>query len=174
MWELLFFFSKLHLYVPRILDSESLSEAIKVGLADLIGASPNHPFSCQVGLSKGWPAETLGELKTKDSAEDYANLYINEVVRLHGVPLSIISDRGPQFTSYFWKSFQKGLGIRFRPLALRSRIGRFPISVSAASVDMATTRANARRNEVDNVDQKALPQAPQAPVDPMGENVTNA
>ena len=31
-------------------------------------------------------------------------------MRLHGVPLSIISDRGPQFTSYFWKSFQKGLG----------------------------------------------------------------
>ncbi|KAH0710910.1 hypothetical protein KY284_012337 [Solanum tuberosum] len=29
---------------------------------------------------------------------------------LHRVPLSIISDRGPQFTSYFWKSFQKGLG----------------------------------------------------------------
>ena len=31
-------------------------------------------------------------------------------VRLHGVPLSIISDRGPQFTFQFWKSFQKGLG----------------------------------------------------------------
>ena len=26
------------------------------------------------------------------------------------VPLSIISDRDPQFTSHFWKSFQKGLG----------------------------------------------------------------
>ena len=31
-------------------------------------------------------------------------------MRLHGVILSIISDRGPQFTSHFWKSFQKGLG----------------------------------------------------------------
>ncbi|WMV50937.1 hypothetical protein MTR67_044322 [Solanum verrucosum] len=48
-------------------------------------------------------------VKTTDSVEDYAKLYINEIVRLHGVPLSIISDRGPQFTSYFWKSFQKGL-----------------------------------------------------------------
>ena len=36
--------------------------------------------------------------------------YINEIVRLHGVLLSIISDRGPQLTSQFWKSFQKGLG----------------------------------------------------------------
>ena len=32
---------------------------------------------------------------------DYAKLYINEIVRLNGVPLSIISDRGPQFTSHF-------------------------------------------------------------------------
>ena len=49
-------------------------------------------------------------VKTTDLAEDYAKLYINKIVRLHGVPLSIISDRGPQFTSHFWKSIQKGFG----------------------------------------------------------------
>ena len=49
-------------------------------------------------------------VKTTYSAEDYAMLYINEILRLHGVPLSIISDRGPQFTSHFLKLFQKGLG----------------------------------------------------------------
>ena len=49
-------------------------------------------------------------VKTTDSAEDYAKLYVNKIVRLHGVPLSIILDRGPQITSHFWKSFQKGLG----------------------------------------------------------------
>ena len=49
-------------------------------------------------------------VKTSYSAEDYAKLYINEIVRFHGVPLSIISDRCPQFTSHFWKSFQKGIG----------------------------------------------------------------
>ena len=31
-------------------------------------------------------------------------------MRLHGFQLSIILDGGPQFTSHFWKSFQKGLG----------------------------------------------------------------
>ena len=46
-------------------------------------------------------------VKTTDSAEDYAKFYINEIVRLHGVPLSIISYRGPQCTSQLWKSFQK-------------------------------------------------------------------
>ncbi|WMV29808.1 hypothetical protein MTR67_023193 [Solanum verrucosum] len=49
-------------------------------------------------------------VKITDSVEDYAKLYINEIIRLHGVPLSIIIDKGPQFTSHFWKSFQKCLG----------------------------------------------------------------
>lgn len=33
--------------------------------------------------------------------ERLAELYISEIVRLHGVPLSIISDRDPRFTSRF-------------------------------------------------------------------------
>ncbi|KAH0781055.1 hypothetical protein KY290_000653 [Solanum tuberosum] len=49
-------------------------------------------------------------VKTTHSAEDYAKLYLQEVVRLHGVPVSIIYDRGAQFTAQFWKSFQNGLG----------------------------------------------------------------
>ncbi|XP_070039422.1 uncharacterized protein [Nicotiana tomentosiformis] len=44
-------------------------------------------------------------VKTTDSAEDYAKLYIQEIVRLHGTPLFIISDRVAQFTANFWKSF---------------------------------------------------------------------
>ncbi|XP_059301790.1 uncharacterized protein LOC132053694 [Lycium ferocissimum] len=50
-----------------------------------------------------------------------AELYINEIVRLHGVPVSIVSDRDPRFTSRFWTSLQEALGTRlnfstsFRP-----------------------------------------------------------
>ncbi|XP_070036429.1 uncharacterized protein [Nicotiana tomentosiformis] len=47
---------------------------------------------------------------TTYSAEDYARLYIKEIIRLHGVVISIISDRDAQFTANFWRSFQKGLG----------------------------------------------------------------
>ncbi|WMV25861.1 hypothetical protein MTR67_019246 [Solanum verrucosum] len=49
-------------------------------------------------------------VKTTNTAEDYAKLYVQEIMRLHGVPISIISDRGAQFTAQFWKSFQKDMG----------------------------------------------------------------
>ena len=29
---------------------------------------------------------------------------------MHGVPVSIVSDRDPRFTAQFWKSFQKAMG----------------------------------------------------------------
>ena len=48
-------------------------------------------------------------VKTTHSAEDYAKLYINVTFGLHGVSLSFILDRGPQFTYHFRKSFFKGL-----------------------------------------------------------------
>ena len=37
---------------------------------------------------------------------------MNEIVRLHGIPLSIVSDRDPLFTSRFWKELQSALGTR--------------------------------------------------------------
>lgn len=51
-------------------------------------------------------------VKTTYMAKEYARLYIREIVKLHGVPLSIILDRGAQFTSQFWRSFQKGLDMK--------------------------------------------------------------
>ncbi len=35
------------------------------------------------------------------SLERLAKMYIDEIVRLHGVPVSIVSDRDPRFTSRF-------------------------------------------------------------------------
>jgi hypothetical protein len=40
-------------------------------------------------------------MKTNYHPHHYANLYFQQVVRIHGVPKSIISDRGPQFTAHF-------------------------------------------------------------------------
>ncbi|CAN4099664.1 unnamed protein product [Withania somnifera] len=44
------------------------------------------------------------------SAERPARIYIRKVVRLHGVPISIISDRGTQLTSKFWRAARRDLG----------------------------------------------------------------
>ena len=44
--------------------------------------------------------------------EEFCKLYIRDIVRLHGVPVSIISDRDPRFTAQFWKSFQRVMGMQ--------------------------------------------------------------
>ena len=44
--------------------------------------------------------------------EEFYWLYIREIVQLHGVLVSIVSDRDPRFTAHFWKSFQKAMGTR--------------------------------------------------------------
>ena len=44
--------------------------------------------------------------------ERFYRLYIREIVQLHGVPVSIVSDRDLRFTTHFWKSFQKAIGTR--------------------------------------------------------------
>ena len=46
------------------------------------------------------------------SIDRLAELYVDEIVRLHGVSLSIMSDRDPHFTSRFWKELQSALDTR--------------------------------------------------------------
>ena len=41
-----------------------------------------------------------------------AELYMEEIVRFHGMLLSIVSDRDLCFTSRFWKELQSALGTR--------------------------------------------------------------
>jgi len=44
------------------------------------------------------------------SLERLALMYVNEIVRLHGMPVSIVLDRDPRFTSRFWVSLEKAMG----------------------------------------------------------------
>ncbi|KAA3473936.1 reverse transcriptase [Gossypium australe] len=44
-------------------------------------------------------------VRTDYSLDKLAKLYIDEIVRLHGVPICIILDRDQKFTSRFWKKF---------------------------------------------------------------------
>ena len=68
---------------------------------------------------------------TMITAKGVAWIVLKEVVRLHGIPESIVSDRDTQFTSIFWKELQKLMEIKL----LRSMAFH-------AQTDGATERAN--------------------------------
>ena len=48
--------------------------------------------------------------RTTASASDIAQLFVKEIVRFHGVPARIISDRDTKFTSKFWTTMFQSLG----------------------------------------------------------------
>ncbi|CAA7058127.1 unnamed protein product [Microthlaspi erraticum] len=49
-------------------------------------------------------------VRDTDKVEILADLYIKQIVRLHGVPTDIVSDRDPRFTAIFWRALQGALG----------------------------------------------------------------
>jgi transposase InsO family protein len=48
-------------------------------------------------------------MKTTYSGAQLAELYMSRIVCLHGVPKKIVSDRGSQFTSRFWKRLHESV-----------------------------------------------------------------
>ena len=48
------------------------------------------------------------------SMDRLVELYMEEIVRLHGVPLSIVLDRDSRFTSRFWNELQLALGTKLK------------------------------------------------------------
>jgi hypothetical protein len=51
-------------------------------------------------------------VKTKYTGQKLATLYMEKIVCLHGVLKKIVSDRGSQFTSHFWKAVPESLGTK--------------------------------------------------------------
>ena len=60
-------------------------------------------------------------VKISYTANQYADIYVQEIVWLHGIPKIIVSDRGSMFTSRFWGNLKKAmctklsLSIAFHP-----------------------------------------------------------
>ncbi|KAJ8271080.1 hypothetical protein GJAV_G00122510, partial [Gymnothorax javanicus] len=78
-----------------------------ISLDFITGLPPSNHFTIlTIRFSKAVHFIPLTKLP---SAQETANL-IQHVIRLHSIPTDITSDRGPQFTAKFWKSFCNSLG----------------------------------------------------------------
>jgi hypothetical protein len=53
-------------------------------------------------------------VKTTYNSVVLAELYMAQIVCLHGVPKKIVSDRGTQFTSHFWQHLHEALGTHLK------------------------------------------------------------
>ena len=51
-------------------------------------------------------------IRESSSTEKLADLYVCEIVAWHGIPLSIVYDRGVRFTYRFWQKLHEELGTR--------------------------------------------------------------
>lgn len=54
----------------------------------------------------------LAPVSDKISAESTAKIFVDNVFRLHGLPVEIVSDRDPRFTAKFWRALFDILGTR--------------------------------------------------------------
>jgi transposase InsO family protein len=54
------------------------------------------------------------------TARDLAKLFITHIWRYYGPPDTIVSDRGPQFISSFWKEFCSILGTKLKAIDSRA------------------------------------------------------
>ncbi|GFY96673.1 hypothetical protein Acr_11g0009790 [Actinidia rufa] len=76
---------------------------------------PNSPKGCNaiwVIVNRLTKSAHFLPVKTTYSLSKYANLYIAEIIRLHGKPVSIVSDRDLRFVSKCWKSLQQAFGTK--------------------------------------------------------------
>jgi transposase InsO family protein len=80
---------------------------------DFIVGFPNtsrHHDSIWVIVDRLTKTTHLLPVHTTHRAEKYAEIYIDQIVRLHGIPRTIVSDRGAPFVARFWEQLQESLG----------------------------------------------------------------
>jgi hypothetical protein len=66
--------------------------------------TPTREYSILVVIDRLTKSAHFIPMKVKDPKDKLARLYVYNIVGLHGVPSTIISDRDSRFTSRFWQS----------------------------------------------------------------------
>ncbi|XP_058784742.1 uncharacterized protein LOC131659586 [Vicia villosa] len=92
--------------VPNDAELRSISMDFIVGLPRVFGGHD----SIWVIVDRLTKSAHFLPVKTTHKVSHLARLFVLEIVRLHGVPSSIVSDRDPKFTSRFWTTFHQEMG----------------------------------------------------------------
>ena len=75
-------------------------------------ARPQQPLSIWVIVDQFTKSAHFLPVRNNYRAHHYAELYLEKIVCLHGVPKTIVLDRGSQFMSRFWEHLHKSLGTK--------------------------------------------------------------
>jgi hypothetical protein len=80
---------------------------------DFIVGLPNtsrHHDSIWVIMDRFTKTAHFLPVHTTHRTEKYAEIYIDQIVHLHGIPRTIVSDRGAPFVARFWEQLHESLG----------------------------------------------------------------
>lgn len=88
-------------------------ESVSTDFITQLPRTPRHGYdSIAVYVDRLTKMVHFKPCKTTITAEQSAELFLNAVFTLHGMPKSIVSDRGSQFANRFWPAFTGLLGSR--------------------------------------------------------------
>ena len=97
---------KLHPLAIREMKWECISMDFVTGLPKVSGGFD----SIFVVVDKLTKVAHFIPIRTSATTADIVQLFVKEIVQLHGILARIISDRDAKFTSNFWKAMLKSLG----------------------------------------------------------------
>jgi transposase InsO family protein len=84
-----------------------------LSLDHIVDLPSSHDFDCiLVVVCRRTKMAHFIPTKKTDTAKDLAQQFTNRIFSLHGLPDDLVSDRGPTFTSNFWKEILSSLKIK--------------------------------------------------------------
>jgi hypothetical protein len=106
-----------HIHPPGLLQPLPIPSAPwEVASMDFIGGlPPSKQFNCiLVVVDKLTKYAHFLPLRHPFTASKVTDIFVDNIFRLHGLPLSLISDRDPIFTSQFWQSVFRATGTQLK------------------------------------------------------------
>ncbi|OWZ18963.1 LOW QUALITY PROTEIN: Retroelement [Phytophthora megakarya] len=86
-----------------------------VGVDYVTGVPTSNGFDCiQVAVDLLSQRAKYAPMNSTATAADCTRVFFDSVVRHHGLPQEIVSDRDPRFTAAFWQELMKIMGVKLR------------------------------------------------------------